>query len=67
MQRGGAYQRHLAGKEAIEIHKIFTALRSWLTTLVAVECPPDPLARMSVAELADLPANHPRRDDGCAC
>lgn len=47
--------------------KIFTALRSWLNALVAVECPPDPLAKMSVAELADLPVLHPRHDDGRAC
>lgn len=49
------------------MHKIFIAMRHWLVSLVVVECPPDPLSRMSLADLADLPTAHPRRDDGCAC
>jgi hypothetical protein len=47
--------------------KIWSALRHWLRALVAVECPPDPLAGMTPAELADLPITHPRTDDRCAC
>lgn len=49
------------------MYKIFTALQHWFTALVTIECPPDPLASMSLSELADLPTRHPRRDDGCAC
>lgn len=46
--------------------KIFTALRHWLTALVSVDRAPDPLAGLTVAELADLPAIHPLRDDDYA-
>jgi hypothetical protein len=49
------------------MHKIFTALRHWLQTLTTVECPPDALASMDLATLADLPPLHPRHDNGCAC
>jgi hypothetical protein len=49
------------------MNKIFSALRHWLVALFEVECPPDPLSRMTLADLADLPTVHPRHDDGCAC
>ena len=45
------------------MHKIFIVLRAWLSTLVATDRVPDPLAAMSLTDLADLPATHPLRDE----
>ena len=42
------------------MHKIFTSIRAWLEGFLATEVADDPLANMSVRELADLPAHHPR-------
>ncbi len=43
--------------------KIFTALRYWLTALVTTDRAPDQFSAMSLADLADLPITHLRRDD----
>lgn len=42
------------------MHKIFTSIRAWFDAFLATEVIDDPLAGMSVRELADLPAHHPR-------
>ncbi len=43
--------------------KIFTVLRHWFTALTLSDRAPDPLASMSLTDLADLPATHPLRDE----
>jgi hypothetical protein len=48
------------------MYRIFTRLIDWLAALLAVPCPPDPLAGMSPAELADLPISHPDPEP-CGC
>ncbi len=47
------------------MYRLFDKVRAWLSALVARECPPDPLAQLSLRDFADLPASHPRRDESC--
>ena len=42
--------------------KIFTSIAAWLRRLAEVETPADPLAGLTLAELADLPPVHPQED-----
>jgi hypothetical protein len=44
------------------MYKIFISLRHWLASLGEIESAPDPLARFTPTELADLPAVHPRQE-----
>ena len=37
------------------MHRILNAVRSFLQSLLVRDCPPDPLASLSLRELADLP------------
>lgn len=41
---------------------IFIALRFWLANLLASPAPEDPVACLSLRELADIPAHHPAAD-----
>ena len=42
------------------MYKIFIRLRHWLAAMAQVDTAPDPLARFTPTELADLPPTHPR-------
>ena len=48
------------------MYKMFNNMRNWLARLLAREAATgqgyDPLSRMDVRELADLPVHHPRCD-----
>lgn len=48
------------------MHRFYTAMRSWLKTLLSADCPPDPLDRLSPRQWADMPATHPRQNE-CGC
>jgi hypothetical protein len=48
------------------MHNIFTSLRRWIDSMLAVPCPVDPLLAMTPHELADLPVSHPRAEP-CGC
>ena len=48
--------------------KIYSLWRDVMAWLAAPVCGPDPLAKLSSSDWADLPTYHPRRDVGaCGC
>ena len=40
--------------------KIFTLIGAFFAGLFDEECPADPVSRMNLRELADLPVHHPK-------
>lgn len=49
------------------MERLLRRLRTVLARLAARDCPPDLIEAMDAHMRADLPAYHPRRDDGCYC
>lgn len=41
------------------MYRMTRSLYAWLQALFAPACPPDPLARLTLRDYADLPVSHP--------
>jgi hypothetical protein len=63
----GAISCHRRELEVIQMERLWKRVRTTLAWLAARDCPPEAIEAMDLHLRADLPAYHPRRDDGCRC